>query len=81
MQVSLRHERLDFVDRLNCATGTGRSAVERGCGGSKLELTLERPATKQTVNESGVKHVAGTGCIYNVNPVRGRVMEALAIPG
>ena len=81
MQVSLRHQRLDFLDRLNRAASPGSSAVESGRGGGKLELALQRPVTKQAVDESGMKYVAGARCIGDVYPVRRRVVEFAAIPG
>jgi hypothetical protein len=75
------HEVLGLFEGLDTAAGADRHAVERGGGAGEVELAVERPTLKETVDEAGVEDIAGSGGVGDRDTVGGGVVEVLAVPG
>ena len=71
----------DLGDGLNAAAGSGGAAVEGGGGAGEIQLTGERPALEQAVDEAGVEDVSSAGGIDHGYLVGGGVVELAAVPG
>ena len=75
------HQALDDGYVLNGAARADSGAVQSGGGAGKLELALERPALEKSVDEAGVKNIAGAGGVESVHSKSGSVMKLRAVPG
>ena len=74
------HELFDLRNWSNVATGSGGRAVEGSGSAGEIELTLEWPFLKQSVDEASMEDVSRASGIGYRNAVCGGVDELPAIP-
>src|SRR2546423_2882180 len=71
-------DRGDWLDAAACADP---HAIEGGSGAGKVELPLQGPALEKRIDEAGVKNVAGTGGVDDIDLIGRGVMKTFAVPG
>jgi hypothetical protein len=74
------HEVLDRVKRLNAAPGADCLAIQGGGSTGEIELPLERPILKKSVDKSGVEDISCPGGIHDRNTISRGEVKLLAIP-
>ena len=74
------HELFDGFDILDATAGAGAGAVESGSGAGEVELTIEGPFLKESVDESCVEDVAGAGGVGDRNVIGRIQVEVFSIP-
>src|SRR5213082_678601 len=74
------HQILDYVDRLNSTSRAYAHAIQ--CCGStgKIETSWQRPALKQSIDETGMKSISRSGGVHGGDLIGAGVMELLAVP-
>lgn len=75
-----RHKFFDGAERLNAAPGSDCHAIQGSSSAGEIELPLERPILKKSVDESGVEDISRPGGIHDRNTIRRGVVKLLAIP-
>src|SRR5438270_13045804 len=74
------HQILDYVDGLNSTSRAYAHAIQCCGSAGKIETSWQRPALKQSINETGVKGISRPGGVHGGNLISAGIMELLAVP-
>jgi hypothetical protein len=74
------HELFNRLDRLNTAPGSDRRTVQCSRGASEIELSLEGPILKESIDKPGVEDISSAGGIDHWNTISRSVVYLLSIP-
>ncbi len=68
------HELFNRLDRLNSTPGSDRHAVHCGRGAPEIELSLQGPTLKKSIDKARVEDIASAGGIDHWNTISRRVV-------